>query len=204
MITSRPDPHAPTMPLSDKKPLTSLTGHLLIAMPQMPDPRFEKTVIYICVHNAEGAMGLVVNRLFDGISFTSLLQQLDIDVTEPARELRVHFGGPVESGRGFVLHSSDYIQEGSMAVGEDVLLTATVDILRAVAEGQGPKKAILALGYAGWGPGQLDQEMQQNGWLHAPADNAILFDADLDGKWERALAKLGINLSMLSSDIGHA
>lgn len=204
MITFPPDPHAPTMPLSDKKPLTSLTGHLLIAMPQMPDPRFEKTVIYICVHNAEGAMGLVVNRLFDGISFTSLLQQLDIDVTEPARELRVHFGGPVESGRGFVLHSSDYIQEGSMAVGEDVLLTATVDILRAVAEGQGPKKAILALGYAGWGPGQLDQEMQQNGWLHAPADNAILFDADLDGKWERALAKLGINLSMLSSDIGHA
>lgn len=204
MITFPPDPHAPTMPLSDKKPLTSLTGHLLIAMPQMPDPRFEKTVIYICVHNAEGAMGLVVNRLFDGISFTSLLQQLDIDVTEPARELRVHFGGPVESGRGFVLHSSDYNQEGSMAVGEDVLLTATVDILRAVAEGQGPKKAILALGYAGWGPGQLDQEMQQNGWLHAPADNAILFDADLDGKWERALAKLGINLSMLSSDIGHA
>jgi len=192
------------MPPSDKKTITSLTGQLLIAMPQMPDPRFEKTVIYICAHNADGAMGLVVNKLFDGISFTSLLHQLDIDISEPARELRVHFGGPVESGRGFVLHSADYNHDGSMAVSPDVVLTATVEILRAIAEGQGPKQAILALGYAGWGPGQLDQEMQQNGWLHAPADDAILFDADLDSKWERALARLGINLSMLSADIGHA
>ncbi|MFV3128288.1 YqgE/AlgH family protein [Niveispirillum sp. KHB5.9] len=192
------------MPQSGKKALTSLTGHLLIAMPQMPDPRFEKTVIYICAHSAEGAMGLVVNRLFDGITFTSLLHQLDIDITSPARELRVHFGGPVESGRGFVLHSGDYNREGSMPVDDGVVLTATVDILRAVAEGQGPERAILALGYAGWGPGQLDQEMQQNGWLHAPADSSILFDPELDGKWEKALAKLGINLSMLSADIGHA
>lgn len=192
------------MPQSDKKPLTSLTGQLLIAMPQMPDPRFEKSVIYICAHNADGAMGLVVNKLFDGIGFTHLLHQLDIDVTEPARELRVHFGGPVESGRGFVLHSDDYNREGSMPVSDGVMLTATVEILRAVAEGQGPAQAILALGYAGWGPGQLDQEMQANGWLHAPADRSILFDADLDRKWERALAGLGINLSMLSADIGHA
>lgn len=192
------------MPTSPKKPLNSFTGQFLIAMPQMPDPRFEKTVIYICVHNAEGAMGLVVNKLFDGISFTSLLQQLDIEVTQPARELTVHFGGPVESGRGFVLHSADYNREGSVQVSDQVVLTATVDILRAVAEGQGPQKAILALGYAGWGPGQLDQEMQQNGWLHAPADNRILFDTDQDRKWERALASLGINLSMLSADVGHA
>lgn len=192
------------MPTSPKKPLNSFTGQFLIAMPQMPDPRFEKTVIYICVHNAEGAMGLVVNKLFDGISFTSLLQQLDIEVTQPARELTVHFGGPVESGRGFVLHSADYNREGSVQVSDQVVLTATVDILRAVAEGQGPQKAILALGYAGWGPGQLDEEMQQNGWLHAPADNRILFDTDQDRKWERALASLGINLSMLSADVGHA
>ncbi|MFV3074124.1 YqgE/AlgH family protein [Niveispirillum fermenti] len=192
------------MPQSDKKSLTSLTGQLLIAMPQMPDPRFEKSVIYICAHNADGAMGLVVNKLFDGIGFTQLLHQLDIDVTEPARELRVHFGGPVESGRGFVLHSDDYNREGSMPVSDGVMLTATVEILRAVAEGQGPEQAILALGYAGWGPGQLDQEMQANGWLHAPADRSILFDADLDRKWERALAGLGISLSMLSADIGHA
>ncbi|AUN30108.1 YqgE/AlgH family protein [Niveispirillum cyanobacteriorum] len=192
------------MPTSSKKPLNSLTGQFLIAMPQMPDPRFEKSVIYICVHNAEGAMGLVVNKLFDGISFTSLLNQLDIEVTQPARELTVHFGGPVESGRGFVLHSADYNHEGSVQVSDGVVLTATVDILRAVAEGQGPQNAILALGYAGWGPGQLDQEMQQNGWLHAPADNRILFDTDQERKWERALASLGINLSMLSADIGHA
>lgn len=192
------------MPTSSKKPLNSLTGQFLIAMPQMPDPRFEKSVIYICVHNAEGAMGLVVNKLFDGISFTSLLHQLDIEVTQPARDLTVHFGGPVESGRGFVLHSADYNREGSMQVSDGVVLTATVDILRAVAEGQGPQNAILALGYAGWGPGQLDQEMQQNGWLHAPADSRILFDTDQERKWERALASLGINLSMLSADIGHA
>lgn len=192
------------MPTSSKKPLNSLTGQFLIAMPQMPDPRFEKSVIYICVHNAEGAMGLVVNKLFEGISFTSLLNQLDIEVTQPARELTVHFGGPVESGRGFVLHSADYNREGSVPVSDGVVLTATVDILRAVAEGQGPQDAILALGYAGWGPGQLDQEMQQNGWLHAPADNRILFDTDQERKWERALASLGINLSMLSADIGHA
>jgi len=192
------------MPTSPKKPLNSLTGQFLIAMPQMPDPRFEKSVIYICVHNAEGAMGLVVNKLFDGISFTHLLHQLDIEVTQPARELTVHFGGPVESGRGFVLHSADYNREGSMQVSDEVVLTATIDILRAVSEGRGPQNAILALGYAGWGPGQLDQEMQQNGWLHAPADNRILFDTDQDRKWERALASLGINLSMLSADIGHA
>lgn len=192
------------MSTSSKKPLNSLTGQFLIAMPQMPDPRFEKSVIYICVHNADGAMGLVVNRLFDGISFTHLLHQLDIEVTQPARELTVHFGGPVESGRGFVLHSADYNREGSMQVSDEVVLTATIDILRAVSEGRGPQNAILALGYAGWGPGQLDQEMQQNGWLHAPADNRILFDTDQDRKWERALASLGINLSMLSADIGHA
>jgi len=192
------------MPTSPKKPLNSLTGQFLIAMPQMPDPRFEKSVIYICVHNADGAMGLVVNKLFDGISFTHLLHQLDIEITQPARELTVHFGGPVESGRGFVLHSADYNREGSMQVSDEVVLTATIDILRAVSEGRGPQNAILALGYAGWGPGQLDQEMQQNGWLHAPADNRILFDTDQDRKWERALASLGINLSMLSADIGHA
>lgn len=192
------------MPQAANKSLTSLTGQFLIAMPQMPDPRFEKSVIYICVHNAEGAMGLVVNKLFEKISFTSLLHQLDIEVAHPARELPVHFGGPVESGRGFVLHSADYNREGSMQVSDQVMLTATVEILRAVAEGQGPQNALLALGYAGWGPGQLDQEMQENGWLHAPVDAGLLFDPAQDGKWERALASLGINLSMLSADIGHA
>lgn len=149
-------------------------------------------------------MGLVINKLFDGIKFQDLLQQLNIGVDSPVRKLRVHFGGPVESGRGFVLHSADYKREGSVTVSADVAMTATVDILRAVAEGRGPEQAILALGYAGWGPGQLDQEMQDNGWLHVPLDPAILFDDDQDRKWERALGRLGVSLSMLSTDVGHA
>lgn len=182
-----------------------LVGQFLVAMPQMPDPRFARTVIYICAHTGDGAMGLVVNRLFDGIAFPDLLAQLKIELDRPAGgNLRVHYGGPVESGRGFVLHSADYMREGSMPVADGVALTATVDVLRAVAEGTGPKQALLALGYAGWGPGQLDEEMQANGWLNVPADSSILFDADMDTKWDRALAQLGIDLSMLSVDVGHA
>ncbi|MQP67108.1 YqgE/AlgH family protein [Niveispirillum sp. SYP-B3756] len=189
----------PANPPGDK-----LTGQFLVAMPQMPDERFARTVIYICAHSGEGAMGLVVNRLFQGVAFPDLLAQLHVEVEKPRGSLRVHYGGPVETGRGFVLHSADYLREGSMAVTQEVVLTATVDILRAVAEGAGPQKGFLALGYAGWGPGQLDQEMQANGWLNVPADAALLFDPDLDHKWERSLARLGIDLSMLSADIGHA
>lgn len=192
-------PDKPVNPSGD-----TLTGQFLVAMPQMPDERFARTVIYICAHSGEGAMGLVVNRLFQGVAFPDLLEQLHVEVEKPRGSLRVHYGGPVETGRGFVLHSADYLREGSMAVTEEVVLTATVDILRAVAEGAGPKKGFLALGYAGWGPGQLDQEMQANGWLNVPADAALLFDPDLDRKWERTLARLGIDLSMLSADIGHA
>lgn len=183
---------------------SSLTGQFLVAMPQMPDERFARSVIYICAHNEDGAMGLVVNRLFTGIGFPDLLAQLNIDVLHPSGSLRVHYGGPVESGRGFVLHSADYQREGSLPVTDEVVLTATTDVLRAVAEGTGPRQALLALGYAGWGPGQLDQEMHSNGWLNVPADSAILFDADMDSKWERALGKLGVDLSMLSADVGHA
>ncbi|MFC7334310.1 YqgE/AlgH family protein [Rhodocista pekingensis] len=181
-----------------------LTGQLLIAMPQMPDPRFARTVIYVCAHTADGAMGLVINRLFGGIGFADLLEQLDIEAECSLDHLSVHYGGPVEGGRGFVLHSTDYAREATMMVDDDVALTATVDILRAIAEGRGPKHALLALGYAGWGAGQLDAEMQNNGWLHAPADPDLLFDGDLETKWERAIAKLGVSLSMLSADAGHA
>lgn len=181
-----------------------LTGQLLVAMPQMPDPRFAKTVIYMCAHTAEGAMGLVVNRLFDGIDYDDLLEQLGIEQTGSGQEMRVQFGGPVESGRGFVLHTADYVREGTLVVDDDVALTATIDVLKAVADGVGPRQAILALGYAGWGPGQLDQELQNNGWLHAPAAPDILFDADLDTKWERAMARLGVSLPMLSGEVGHA
>lgn len=191
------------MPDSLKTP-HYLTGNLLIAMPGMPDPRFQRTVIYICAHNAEGAMGLVINRLFGSISFNDLLEQLDIHPTKLIGDQRVHYGGPVESGRGLVLHSADFVREGTMMVDDDVALTATIDILRAIADGRGPRRSLLALGYAGWGPGQLDAEMQANGWLTAESDESLLFDRDLDTKWERAIAKIGVSLSMLSGEAGHA
>jgi putative transcriptional regulator len=181
-----------------------LAGQLLVAMPGMQDPRFAKTVIYLCAHNDEGAMGLVVNRAIESISFPDLLEQLEIDFVGRGDEIRVQFGGPVESGRGFVLHSPDYVQEATMVVDEAVALTATVDILKAIAEGQGPNRCLLALGYAGWGPGQLDSEIMANGWLHVTADDDLVFGGDLDHKWEHAMAKLGIDPRMLSDEAGHA
>jgi len=181
-----------------------LTGQLLIAMPTMRDPRFTRTVIYMCAHNAEGAMGLVVNRLVGSLTFPELLQQLGIEVADRKRDLRIHFGGPVDSGRGFVLHSDDYTQDGTLMVEGGIALTATVDILKQIASGGGPSQSLLALGYAGWGPGQLDSEIQANGWLHAPADQSIVFDSDLDGKWQRAINKIGVDVSLLSGEAGHA
>jgi len=181
-----------------------LTGQLIIAMPGMPDPRFERSVIYMCAHNDEGAMGIVVNRLMDDMSFAQLLTQVGIEPTGMERPIRVHVGGPVETGRGFVLHSADYVRDASVEVDGSVALTASLDILKAMAEGDGPKQAILALGYSGWGPGQLEEEIQNNGWLHAPADSEIVFDDDVEHKWERAIAKLGFDPYKLSSDSGHA
>jgi putative transcriptional regulator len=181
-----------------------LTGQLLIAMPNMRDPRFEKTVIYMCVHNAEGAVGLVLNRQIDSITFPELLTQLNIEADDGAPALPIHFGGPVEMGRGFVLHSADYGQTGTIMVGDLIGLTATVDILKDMAARRGPRHSLLALGYAGWGPGQLDSEIQQNAWLHVKADEELVFDSDLDTKWNRAIAKLGIDPSLLSGDAGHA
>ncbi len=181
-----------------------LTGQLLIAMPGMRDSRFARTVIYLCAHNRDGAMGLVVNRLVGAITFPDLLNQLGIETGTITEEIRVHFGGPVESGRGFVLHTGEYSQEGTLRVDDHIGLTATIDILRDMAVGSGPRRRLLALGYAGWGPGQLDSEIQANGWLHVAADEKLVFDSDLDSKWERAIAKLGVDLSMLSGDAGHA
>ena len=183
---------------------TYLTGRLIVAMPNMLDPRFARTVIYLCAHTEEAAMGLVVNRLIGSITFPDLLEQLEIESSGADSNIRVHFGGPVESGRGFVLHSPEYIQEGTLQVSEGVSLTATVDILRDMAVGNGPRRSLLALGYAGWGQGQLDAEIQANSWLHVDPDEALVFDEDLDGKWERAIAKLGFDFSMLSGDAGHA
>jgi putative transcriptional regulator len=181
-----------------------LTGQLLVAMPQMRDPRFARSVIYICAHSADGAMGLVVNRRVGSITFDDLLQQLNIGPNKRNDEIRIHFGGPVEQGRGFVLHSSDYLQTGSLRVDDQVALTATLDILKELAAGGGPRRSLLALGYAGWGPGQLDAEIQANGWLSVSSDEALVFDADLEHKWERAIGKIGIDFSKLSGDAGHA
>ena len=181
-----------------------LEGQLLIAMPAMQDPRFARTVIFICSHNSDGAMGLVVNKLFGSLTFSELLKQVGIEATGVKNQIRVHFGGPVESGRGFVLHSPDYVKEGTLVVESDIALTASVDILKAIAEGQGPRRSFLALGYAGWGAGQLDSEIRANGWLNAPADQSLVFDDDLDTKWKRAMASLGVDSGKLSSDVGHA
>jgi putative transcriptional regulator len=184
--------------------LNSLAGQLLVAMPQMQDHRFVRSVIYLCLHNKDGAMGLVINKVIGSLTLPELLSQLEIASSGLASAPRIHFGGPVESGRGFVLHSADYTEKESLVVGDNLALTATLDILRTIGRGEGPRKSLLALGYAGWGPSQLDKELQQNGWLHAPADEAILFDREIDSKWQRALAKLGVDLSMLSTDAGHA
>ncbi|OFW44389.1 MAG: hypothetical protein A3J29_13825 [Acidobacteria bacterium RIFCSPLOWO2_12_FULL_67_14b] len=181
-----------------------LAGQLLVAMPTMADPRFAKSVIYICAHSDEGAMGLVVNQVLDSISFPDLLEQLGIEPSGVSEQIRIHRGGPVESGRGFVLHSAEYVQDTTLVVDDDIALTATVDILKAIATGRGPRRSLLALGYAGWGPGQLDSEIKANGWLNVGADDDLVFGPDLATTWDRALAKLGINPQMLSGDAGHA
>lgn len=181
-----------------------LEGKLLLAMPGMGDPRFDRSVIYLCSHSSEGAMGLVINRPIDDLSFEQLLDQLGIDTAGPVAKISIHAGGPVETGRGFVLHSADYVQDSTLIVSETVALTATVDILRAMAEGRGPTHQLLALGYAGWGAGQLEHEMQANAWLNAPPDEEVMFNTQMEDKWPRAMAMLGIDLSMLSTEAGHA
>ncbi len=189
-----------------------LDGQLLIAMPVMGDPRFERSVIYMCAHSADGAMGIMVNRPAGSIDFPDLLVQLNIinkddqiKLPDTAESMKVMRGGPVDTGRGFVLHSSDFfLANATLPIDDQICLTATVDILKAIANGNGPKHAILALGYAGWGPGQLETEIQGNGWLHCAADPDLIFGTDVDEKYARALAKIGIDLGMLSNEAGHA
>lgn len=189
-----------------------LDGQLLIAMPGIGDPRFEKSVIFMCAHSENGAMGIIVNKRAPMLSFNELLERLDITpqedrikLPEDVQSVMVQFGGPVEPGRGFVLHTTDYFSaETSLPIDEGIALTATLDILRAIACGDGPRRALLALGYAGWGPGQLENEMQRNGWLNCAPDEDLLFGNDLDGKYSMALGKIGVDPSMLSSDAGHA
>lgn len=182
-----------------------LEGKLLIAMPGMGDPRFDKSVIFMCAHTDDGALGLIVNKPTPEITFGNLLKQLDIDVADTAQDVQVHFGGPVENGRGFVLHSGEYTSPVStLAVSESFGMTATLDVLEEMARGTGPDDALLALGYAGWGPGQLESEILQNGWLTCDATRKIVFETDDDAKWTAALAALGVDALMLSADAGRA
>ncbi|MFM9864764.1 MAG: YqgE/AlgH family protein [Micropepsaceae bacterium] len=186
-----------------------LEGQVLIAMPSMPDPKFSEAVVFLCAHSKQGAMGLVLNKVVSNITFVDLLKQLRIRPGKPVSGRPILFGGPVETGRGFVLHTPDYSAgDATVKVGQNVGLnvglTATVDVLKAIADGQGPKDAMLALGYAGWGGGQLEKEIQKNGWLTCPADEYLLFGPELQGKWKYAIRKLGFDPSRLSRDMGQA
>jgi putative transcriptional regulator len=187
-----------------------LDGHFLIAMPGIADSNFSRSVVYICAHSSEGAMGFIINQP-QQLSFVDILLHLKVIADEDAillpdatRDIPIQKGGPVESGRGFVLHSDDYLTQSSIPVSEEICLTATVDIIRAISRGKGPAKATLMLGYAGWGAGQLEAEIANNGWLSCPADETMIFDRVLDGKYNRALALMGIQPAMLSMDVGHA
>jgi putative transcriptional regulator len=187
-----------------------LDDQFLIAMPGMKDDRFARSVIYICAHSDEGAMGLIINQA-QPLRFPDLLVQLGIlneqeaiRLPQPTRDFVVRNGGPVDRSRGFVLHSDDYMVESSLPVSEDICLTATIDILRAISSGRGPRRALMALGYAGWGAGQLEHEIAENGWLTCPANTDLLFDSDMDRKYDRILTSIGIDLARLSQTAGHA
>ncbi len=194
---------ATTRPTSDGDG-AHLTGQLLIAMPGMESERFSHSVIYLCAHTEEGAMGLVLNRPLSSPSFEDLLKQLDVQPAPPARRIQLCDGGPVEGARGFVLHTADWTGEGSLQVNDAVALTASLDVLKAIAAGEGPREGLLALGYAHWAPGQLDDEIQANAWLSAPAPLDLVFDADHASKWHRAFASLRVDPAWLSGAAGHA
>lgn len=181
-----------------------LDGKLLVAMPTMADPRFEKAVILLCAHSESGAMGILLNKTLDALSFDELLEQLDIPNVGETGQIKVHFGGPVDTERGFVIHSTDLLYETTLVIGQDMALTATIDMLKTIASGTGPDSSFLALGYSGWGPGQLEQEILENGWLVVTPDKNIVFGPELEGKWQVAINKLGVDPSLLSGEIGHA
>jgi len=196
--------------LKDKRERGFLDGQFLIAMPGMGDSNFDRTVIYVCAHSAAGAMGFVINRP-QTITFTDVLLHLELVEREDAirlprttRDFPILAGGPVETGRGFVLHSDDFVGESSIPVSDEISLTATLDVIRAISHGNGPRRATMMLGYAGWGAGQLEAEIGNNGWLNCPANEALIFDRTLDDKYERALALMGVSAAMLSSEAGHA
>lgn len=191
--------------------ITSLKGQILIAMPSMEDSRFHKTVIYICEHTENGTMGIVLNRAMKGMSFSDILEQVQVldDEDMPqhsgTRDVMIHRGGPVETGRGFVLHTADYhVEDSTHHITDDVSLTETLEILKVLARGDGPKNAFLALGYAGWTAGQLESEIHQNSWLHSNPSLDLIFNENLEAKYDAALAHLGIDPVLLSTSSGHA
>lgn len=179
-------------------------NNLLIAMPSMNDGFFHKSVIYVCAHSPAGAMGIVINQRLPDVQFKDLLSQLNLPESQVQVEPIVHFGGPVETGRGFVLHSTDFVREDTVRINDHICITGTIDILCAMAAGKGPDRSIFALGYSGWGPGQLEAEMHANSWLTVPADDELIFNTDLSMKWEKSLEKLGIEPAFLSIDTGRA
>ena len=182
-----------------------LAGKCLIAMPSMGDPRFARSVVYLCAHSAEGAMGLIVNTPAPDVRLGHLLEHLGIAKGTALPDIRIHVGGPVEHARGFVLHSSDYESpQGTMKVDDHVSMTATLDVLERIAAGTGPRQSILALGYAGWGPGQLESEIAQNGWLTADPRDDLLFGRANEFKWSAALKSIGVDPVTLSSQSGRA
>ena len=183
---------------------TNLTGHLLIAMPTMLDPNFERTVTYICEHSEQGALGLIINRPMD-MDFGDVLEQLSLTATSPQHAHRpILQGGPVELQRGFVIHSKPKDWESTIEITDTIFVTTSRDILASIADGKGPDQALLALGYAGWGAGQLEAELSANAWLSVPASPQIIFDIPFEDRWESAAALLGVDIAKLSPEAGHA
>ncbi len=182
----------------------NLTGQLLVSMPSLEDERFFKTVIYMCAHSKEGAMGIIINKKIDYDLYPDLLKQLGIDKPLENKKLFLRYGGPVESGRGFVLHSDEFIRKETLTIDKGIALTSTAEFFEDLSKGSGPKNSILALGYAGWEPGQLEDEIQSNSWMTISANSSFLFDDEVSNKWSQAYNLLGVDPNKLSYHSGRA
>ena len=196
--------------------INDLSGQLLISLPNISDPRFEKSVIYICSHTSEGAIGITLNQRIGTLSYDNFFNKIVRDI-KPKKSLfkrkynhknkddiSLYFGGPVESTRGFILHSGEYKVNDTLMIGKKIGLTTDIDIIRDIAYGDGPKKSLFALGYAGWSSGQLEREFEENSWLNIPADDDLIFNKNNQKKWEQAIRKIGADPSMISNKIGNA
>ena len=182
----------------------NLTGQIIVSMPSLEDERFYKTVIYMCAHSSEGSMGIIINKKIDYDLYPDLLEQLGIDKPLDNKKLFIRYGGPIESGRGFVLHSDDTTRKETLNIDKGVALTSTAEFFDDLSLGKGPKNSILALGYAGWGPGQLESEIIQNSWMSLSVDNTFLFDEEVSQKWINAYKLIGIDPNNLSYHSGNA